>query len=271
MDTRFVEIDHTGWGLKWVIQFPEAITSMNGVTMMWQKICPEWTSTADNAWGYSWETTPEYIREQLGYSQTDGSGNAIHHNFVIGLALEAELSGAEDRVELSLTLTNRSSSVFYDVVSEGGCLQTRSPDFQDHDEVGRSYVLVGGRPECMADLHRTTEIRTTYRCDRQDYEREWVNRGEWFWGRSTVEIDCPAIVGAVSRDRTRSVAIGYQGAPSASQNADGHHCLHSRPSFGDIAPGQSVRRRGLILLGSDIGDVMGRLYEELGALDVACS
>jgi hypothetical protein len=65
-------------------------------------------------------------------------------------------------------------------------------------------------------------------------------------------IDYPAIVGAVSQDGSKYVVLGYQGADSASQNADGHHCLHSRPNFGDISPGKSVTRRGFILFGDDL-------------------
>ena len=93
---------------------------MNGVTMMWQKICPQWTRTGDNAWAYEWETTPEYIKEQLAYRQNDPSGQIIRHNFITGLSLSAALSGLEDSVELTLTLTNQSSAKFYDVASDGG-------------------------------------------------------------------------------------------------------------------------------------------------------
>ncbi len=96
------------------------------------------------------------------------------------------------------------------------------------------------------------------------HEKEWVNRGECFWGRSTVAIDCPAIVGAVSHDGSKAVAIGYQYATSASQNADGHHCLHSRPHFGDIVPEQSVTRGGLILFGEEFAGLAERLREQLG-------
>ena len=267
--TRFVDIHHLDWDLKWSIQFPEVITSMNGVTMMWQKICPQWTRTGDNAWAYEWQTTPEYIKEQLAYRQKDPSGRVIRHNFITGLVLRAALSGLEDSVELTLTLTNQSSARFYDVVSDGGCLQAKSSDFLDQDEVKRSCILVNGKPESMGDLHRTIEIRTAYHADLMDYEKEWVNRSAWFWGRSNTAIDRPAILGAVSHDRSKAVALGYECATSALQNADGHHCLHSRPLFGDIAPGQSVTRKGCILFGSEFPALAKRLGEQLNRSDTS--
>ena len=268
-ETRFVDIHHLDWDLKWSIQFPEVITSMNGVTMMWQKICPQWTRTGDNTWEYEWQTTPEYIKEQLAYRQTDPSGNVIRHNFITGLSLRAALSGLEDSVELTLTLTNQSSAVFYDVASDGGCLQAKSSDFIDQDEVRRSYILVNGKPESMGDLHRTLDIRTAYHAELADYEKEWVNRSAWFWGRSNAAIDRPAILGAVSHDRSRAIALGYECATSALQNADGHHCLHSRPHFGDLAPGQTVTRKGGILFGSEFPSLAKRLGKQLTRPDTS--
>ena len=268
-ETRFVDIHHPDWDMKWSIQFPEVITSMNGVTMMWQKIRPRWTRTGDNAWEYEWETTPEYIKEQLAYRQNDPSGNVIRHNFITGLSLRAALSGREDSVELTLTLTNQSSAKFYDVASDGGCLQAKSSDFIDQDEVKRSYIMVNGKPESMGDLHRTVDIRTAYHADLMDYEKEWVNRTAWFWGRSNTAIDRPAILGGVSHDRSRAIALGYECATSALQNADGHHCLHSRPHFGDIEPGQSVTRKGCILFGSEFPSLAKRLGKQLTRPDTS--
>lgn len=270
-ETRFVDIHHLDWDLKWSLQFPEVITSMNGVTMMWQKIRPRWSRTGDNAWTYEWETTPEYIKEQLAYRQTDPSGNVIRHNFVTGLVLRAALAGLEDSVALSLTLTNQSSAKFYDVASDGGCLQAKSSDFIDQDEVRRSYILVRGKPENMGDLHRTVDIRTAYHADLKDYKKEWVNRTAWFWGRSNTAIDQPAILGAVSHDGSRATALGYECATSALQNADGHHCLHSRPHFGDIEPGQSVTRRGYILFGNEFPALAKRLGDKLNRFDTTAS
>jgi hypothetical protein len=262
-DKRFVNIHHTDWDLRWDIQFPEVILSRNGVTMMWQKISPHWIKTGENAWAYEWETTPEYIKEQLGHRQKDNSGNIIIHNFIIGLSLRAEIKGFEDRIEMILTITNKSSAKFYDVISDGGCFQARNSDFKNHDEVKRSYILVKGKLKSMGELHRTKDIRTAYHSDITNYQKEWINTAEWFWGRSNISIDYPAILGAVSSDGSKAVLIGYENSASAFQNADSHHCIHSRPSFSDIAPGTSVTRKGYILFGNELTVLAKKLHSIL--------
>jgi hypothetical protein len=86
---------------------------------------------------------------------------------------------------------------------------------------------------------------------------------EWFWGRCETAIDQPAIVGMQARDHQRSLVFGYEDADSALANADEHHCLHSRPVFGTLPPGQSVRRTGFILFGTDIHELARALHQRL--------
>ncbi len=68
-----------------------------------------------------------------------------------------------------------------------------------------------------------------------------------------------------SQDGSRAVAFGYENSRAASQNADNHHCLHSHPFFGDIGPGETVTRQGLILFGDNaerlLTDLSARLQE----------
>lgn len=270
--TRYLSIHHLDWDLKWTIQFPEAIISRKGLAMTWPEIRPQWVQTEDNAWEYEWRTTPQYIAEQTRLAKNDPKNNPVREHFIIGLALKTRISSAEDGVDLTLTLANESKDTFHDVMSDGGCFAAKNLEFRDHDEVKRSYIMVNGKPESMAKLHRSKKIRTIYRCDLADYEKAWMNVSEWFWGRSNAAIDRPAILGAVSYDGSRAVAIGYECATSAAQNADAHHCLHSRPSFGDIPPGQSVTRKGYIRFGSgfpalseQLGDTLNKLKTSIKA------
>ncbi|MCD6415197.1 MAG: hypothetical protein J7M08_00685 [Planctomycetes bacterium] len=269
-ETRNVSILHPDWDMKWTIQLPEAVTSMNGRVMTWPSVYPDWVQTGENAWSYEWRTTPEYIAERMAHPTKDNAGNTIRPNYVIGLALKAEIKALEDGIALALTMTNESTGAFYDVRSEGGCFRAESPAFQDQDEVKRSYLMVDGAPKSMADLHRTIPIRSIYHADLSDYEKDWVNTTEWFWGRSDATIDCPVIVGAVSADGLRALAFGYEGSTSGSQNADGRHCLHSQPVFGDMPPGASVTRRGYIRFGSEIGEAMNNVKSKLAGLAGAC-
>jgi len=69
--------------------------------------------------------------------------------------------------------------------------------------------------------------------------------------------------GAVSVDGDKALVIGYERSRSGSQNADDHHCLHSRPYFGDIAPGESVTRRGYVVFGDDIDKIAKDLKQRI--------
>lgn len=250
-DTRFVDIHHGEWGLDWAIQFPEAITSLRGFSMSWEPIHPDWERRGDNAWGYEWRTTDEYI----GGFRTEG------YNFVLGLALKAHIAAGDREVCLSLTITNETDEPFEGVRSDGGCFQARSDIFRDDEEVARSHALVGGRMTSMSALHRTLPIRTCYRAAN---DRETPIGSLDFWGDSNALIDVPAVIGAVSSDGSRAVAIGYENATRALQNADDHHCLHSYPLFGTIAPGESVTRQGYILFGDDLQALADALGKRLG-------
>lgn len=253
-ETRFVEIRHEGWGLDWAIQFPEGIFSQRGCSMTWEAIRPDWRPCGDNAWGYAWRTTDEYVR---------GVCSRHAEGFVVGLALQAEIAGGDEEVRLSLTLTNESTEPFEDVRCDGGCLQARSDAFRDADEVARSHVLTGGRMVSAAGLDRSIPIRSCYRAASDVH---LSGEAEDFWGRSDARVDEPVLVGAVSRDAGWALVLGYEHATRGLQNADEHHhCLHSCPCFGTLAPGQSVTRRGFILFGEDIQTLADALRERLRA------
>jgi len=261
-NTRIVKITHLKWNLHWDLQFPEIIVSQNGVSLMWQSIFPEWIQISDKSWYYEWQTTNKYINEQNLNPQQDFSGNIIRHNFVLGLALKAEIEAFESEIALSLTISNGTTNTFKDVLSDGGCLRARSSDFMNHEEVKRSFVIKDSRLISMSELHRTGSLRCLYRSDIKDYDKDWINPSDWFWGRSNDKIDRPAIVGAVAGDGSKAIVIGYQSSFSASQNAE-YHCLHSEPSFGDISPDSAITRKGYILFGKDLDILAEQLRQRI--------
>ncbi len=57
--------------------------------------------------------------------------------------------------------------------------------------------------------------------------------------------------------------IGYENAIGLMQNSDSHHCMHSAPFFGDLAPGEARERRGVILFGSSAAELFRR-FAKLG-------
>ena len=260
---RFVAIEHGAWNSRWRMQFPEIIKADEGTIMAWPLNChPQWEKLSDG-WGYSWRTTEVYGADVRAMNHRDTSGNPEYGEcFFVGLALRAEMRARDDGLQLCLTLTNESSRVVHSVLCDGGCWQARCDAFIDSDEVARSHVMIGRKMVSMSVLPRTVDVRCMYRCDPSTYD----GQSEWFWGRSRTAIDSPAIVGAVSTDDSKAVVLGYAVAQSGMANSDNHHCLHSNPLFGDIAPGQSVRRTGYVLFGSDIHALGNTLRTKLEAV-----
>ena len=256
-ETRFGEIEHCGWGCRWVIQLPEAVNSRQGCAMSYPAIRPAWVRRGEGAWEYEWRTTPEYVQGVTAFFRSqDPEGERFKTDFAVGLALHVGIEAGDDEARLTLAITNESSETFEDVRSEGGCLQARGEAFTGGEETARSRILVGGQMVSMADLHRTNPVRC-------QYLSEPGNEENWFWGRSSQAVDCPVIVGAISRDDGKAVTLGYENARYGLQNADDHHCLHSCPFFGRISPGQCVTRRGWILFGEDLPALAAELARRL--------
>lgn len=245
--TEYIGIEHHRLGATWAMQFPEAIEAGEGTVKAWPGEPMAWRSLGDGAWGYTWEGSPEYVGRVLAKNLKTSDGRPQYHTFAPA-RLETRMAVVDGGLSLTLTLTNTGPRPLTGVRSEGGCLQAKSASFRDGDEVARSHVCVGGAMVSMAGLDRTNPIRCLYVTDPA---RE-TDRFAWFWGKTRTFIDHPAIVGAVSCDGRSAIALGYGHAREALQNADDHHCLHSGPWFGDIAPGHSVTRRGWILFGDNI-------------------
>ncbi|MCB9217815.1 MAG: hypothetical protein H6616_18290 [Ignavibacteria bacterium] len=232
--------------------------------MDYQPLYPDWKRVTEGSWFYDWQTDEDYLAKQSEYQSQDPTGRLKCKDFRVGLALRAGIAVVEeDAIELTLTLTNQSSEILANVLCDGGCLQARSESFTGQNEVARSYLMMNERMVSMKDLSRTIDVRCTYHCRPEDYRRAPHDEGLWFWGESSDHPDSPVIVGMVSQRHDRAVVIGYAGSTSGSANADEHHCLHSRPAFGDILPGATIRRHGWILFGSNIEDLANRLSEKI--------
>lgn len=263
--TRYVRVLHRAWGLEWAYQFPESIYGPTGWIMDYPGIEPAWRRDETGAWCYEWETTPAYIDE----IRRHGAGNPsqLAKRFLLGVRVRAELRATPDGIASCLTLINEGPHHWREVRCDGGCFQARNDAFAGADEVARTFLRVDGAMRSMAALPRTQPIRCTYQCCAGEHERAPEGEGEWFWGRSSAVPDTPAVVGMVSVDGTRAVALGFEGATAASANADEHHCLHSRPHFGDLAPGASVRRRGFIVFGESLAEGVRRVDALLREVD----
>ncbi len=240
---------------------PESVYSETGWVLDYHPIEPDWRSPKPNCHEFTWRTDDAYLALQD--REKAANPHQSHKEFVKGMAVETRLEASIAEVAVRLTLRNEGTVPFRRVFCDGGCLQAMSPEFAGSDEVSRTHLMVGGRMTPLSELPRAVDIRCTYHCDPRDYDRPPTDDGEWFWGRSGAAPDSPAIIGMVAKPGDRAVVIGYEGASAASANADIHHCIHSRPAFGDIGPGQAVTRQGWIHFGSDIHELGARLLARI--------
>ena len=250
-DTEFVELTHPVWEMNWGIQFPEIVVASDAVAKHITPTEPDWVKRGPQTWCYELRFDEDYVARTRALVGRDERREPIYP-LIAGVRIRAEIAGLEDRVHLSLTLTNESSQTLERVYSDGGCVHPLSDAFCRHDPVGRAFVMCDGRMMSMAYLDRTRASCCAYWHDPAGYEQPVERSCEPMWGRSTARIDEPAILGMVSVDRSKAYALGYQCAGSALSNSSGHSCLHSRPRFGDLAPGQRVTRHGCVMFGSDL-------------------
>ena len=262
-ENRRVDIYHRTWDIQWELQFPESVWSRDGVFMAWPKLQPEWKQLSENSWGYEWRPTPGYVAQQENFGHRDPEGNPIKRTYLLGLVVQPQIETLDNGLALKLNLRNESDTDFTDVRSEGGCFAARSDPFQGHDEVARSFIMQGGKMVSMKQLYRTKTIRCIYRAKYSEYDESWLSAYEWFWGRSSAKIDTPVIVGAVSSSGSKAVVLGWEHSTSGYQNADGHHCLHSQPTFGNIKANTASTRRGYILFGDKLDDLARDLRERI--------
>lgn len=270
--TEFVCIHHEAWDLQWNIQFPEMIVTNNAVVRLFKELKVDWLQTDEDSWAHEWRPDKRYVARMQPMVARDEFGKPIYE-LITGLAYRAEISGGDRQVNLTLTLTNECERVLQGVLCEGGCLRAPAKSFRDigkdhqgqiDSAVARSHVSVGDRMVGMAKLHRTGTTCCAYQHDPQGYEHHIERKCENMWGRSRDRIDTPAILGMVSVDGSKAYVLGYEGSASGLANAGSNHCLHSRPEYGDLAPAQSVTRKGHILFGDDIQVLAAQLREILG-------
>ena len=259
-DTEYVDIEHRGWGTRWSMQFPEVLECSAGPILAWPPTHQEWRRLRTGAWGYTWRPSAAYVQEVAARNLTTPDGRPQYTNFVAGAELQAQIATTGPEVALTLTVTNIGDQPLRDVRSEGGCFQARSEAFRDGAEVARTFIGSSGKMTSLAQLPRTEPIRCRYVTGPLRDTRAF----EWFWGQTQTVTGSPIVMGAVSRDGQHAVVLGYEQALEALANADDwHHCLHSGPWFGDLAPGESATRRGWILFGADLHALAGDLARRL--------
>ncbi len=273
-ETEYIEAWHEGWQSGVRVQFPEMVIASDAVVKVFWEVPARWRQTGDQSWSHEWRGDDRYLLETRPRVAGFDAGKPIY-DLITGMTVRADMAAVDGHLEMIMTLTNESERTFERVMCEGGCLQPGDGPFRlKHDDtrqrilsvIERSFISCDGRMISMAELPRTRFDCCAYQFDPAGYEQPIELVCEGMWGRSEVHVDAPTILGMVSIDRTKAYVIGYEHSVSGLHNGSERHCLHSRPEYGDIEPGQSVSRTGYILFGDDLESLADRLREMLRQL-----
>lgn len=179
----------------------------------------------------------------------DGS-RAVLVSEAPGLRFERELQAGYDRVDLKITVTNLGPDPLPDVAGLICVATTGASPFPESGH-GGTWILDGDQTLVLGDLP--------------------VDDGDPLYREETL----PAVGERVapltilrSVDDRYSLGTGYEGSDVVGGNgARGGVCQHARPWFGDVAPGASVSRRGVVWITEDGPPELARRWvQEFGAI-----
>ena len=252
---QWVIITHRRLEATWKIQFPEAIGTGDAFYLVWYPISAEWKTQANGEIRYAWKASKQWIKNAS--EKVDRRGFPIKS----GIGLTARMLPSRDRIDLSIELENLTSEPLRQAWSDGGDLQHQTERFIDNDG-SRTFIRTAHGLVRLSETDRTQRVRAMYAFDPLWYQARRVRTWEYFWGRSETR-PTEALVATEASDGRGAVGIGYEHSIGLMQNSDSHHCMHSIPLFGDLAPGEARERRGVILFGSSVEELFER-FEKLG-------
>jgi len=155
------------------------------------------------------------------------------------LELRVEAVGRADRVDVSLEVSNKGGEVLADVRALV-CLESKPAGAFPREGQERMWAAGPDGPVRVGDMPED-HGSPTYR----EIDPPW-------YGLTMLEsIDRRWVMGQVFEEG--EIVGGNAGRT--------HLCVHSRPAFGDIAPGKTSRRRGRIFLRHDTAEGVQVSYE----------
>jgi hypothetical protein len=246
---------HDGYQAEWQIRFPEVVSAREGTFLTSTRPRLKWREYEGGTIGTDWRPDEDYSREAY-----EKMGRRLV--MVQGMEVSPRMKAGRDRIDLELLrLKNVSDHPFHAVSADGGCLQHRTERFFDQD-LTTSYMLTTAGLTPLSKTHRSAGIRAKYYVNPDWFEMTDVKAYEFFWGRSEVRPAGPLIV-SEARQGPGAIGIAWDECIGVRQNSDpNHRCMHSSPYFGDMQPGQTVTRRGVILFGDTAREIEKRFRRE---------
>ena len=237
----------------WQIRIPEVVAAQSGVFLTSVRPSLEWKQIGDTL-SYSWTSTPEYsekVRASVGNRRQLDTGIQVNTTVRIlpnAVAFEIELHNPTDRPMI-------------DVWIDGGCLTHLTERFFDNSH-SRTYFFTKDGLTKLSDLDRTLQIRSKYFANPAWFEEGSTKDYEFFWGRSSA-IPVEALIVSEPVSGLGAVGIAWENCPGLRQSSDdAHRCMHSSSFFGNLAPGGTITRHGMLLFG-DTKEAVVAAYRKL--------
>jgi len=216
--------------------------------------------------GYFGLSFPEQIGAEglpLGWGVQHSGFRPVNEGGVVGYdctfegkaELRARLKGGVDYVDFTLTLRNLTDRAFTNVHSNTCFNCWQSPYFDDPERV-RSFVWTDEGPTCF--------LRMPHGGGGEPLHNGWTvaKPGEPApVGGDRVHYP---IIALRSRDGKWMVAQTYDQGVTVASNAH-YACLHSRPTWPDIPPGETVSRTGrLYFIRGGVEELLARWKADVG-------
>ena len=245
---------------EWQIRIPEVIDAREGTFLTSVRPSVTWRTFPDGSVGYDWSGQTNYAAEVR-----KAAGDRIQ--IVTGLTISPRIKVNSNCVKMELTLKNISTQPLHDICADGGCLAHRTERFFD-DHFTNSFIFTVAGLTSLSNTDRSAGIRAKYFFHPAWFESRTTKAYEFFWGRSTTR-PAEALIVSGAREGKGAIGVAWDNCLGLRQNSDSsHRCMHSSPYFGDLKPGEAATRRGVIIFGDTVPEVVAtfrgrsfRVYE----------
>ena len=233
---RQVFIEAPGHDFRWRLRIPERVFCKEGVLVGHdiRKVHKpvQWSREENGGLVYRRSNRDDTPRENLARE----------------IEYELRITPASFGAELSFEFKNLGQETLHNLTGHV-CLGHRSPPFRD-PEYQRSYIR---RENDFLNLGETDRgsnpIRTHYRIKNHQAIKIFNNTTNRFWGPLSPEIADSGLILTRSAAGDYLVALWFDPAAELFHNCDDSNmCIHSDPTYGDLAPGASVTVEGRLIL-----------------------
>ena len=188
-------------------------------------------------------------RKNVWQFSSDGTtaGYSVESSLEPGVFLAVEAHADSDRVNFKMTITNR-STVFLKSISPLFCFQYPNLDgfpAKSTDNFTHTFILIDGKLVALKDIHVKTPEAIARMAQVKDCKVESNWWAEKMGGMIDQRIDM-ALTALTSSKDDRKVIVSWTPGKSILTNAF-IPCIHADPCIGDLAKGESVTVRGVLI------------------------